>query len=268
MTAAASGARHGASLAGKVALVTGSSRGIGAAIARVFARAGARVVIHGRDVAAMEAVRAGVAADGGEALCVAADVTRFEEVEAMRHRIEDALGPIDVLVANAGGAHAVAPLEQTTTEDWRASIDLNLTATFHAIKSVLPGMKARRTGSIVTMASTAGHVPHPRAPVGYSAAQAGIEILTRVVAAEAGPFGVRVNAVAPGTILTERNERRIPEPMKAELAALHPLRRLGTPEDVAHAAAFLASDAAGWITGIVLEVAGGGTIASARAGAR
>jgi 3-oxoacyl-[acyl-carrier protein] reductase len=118
-------------------------------------------------------------------------------------------------------------------------------------------MKQRKKGAIITMSSAAGHRPSAMSPVAYSAAKAGIEIMTQHVAAQAGPFNIRVNCIAPETILTERNEQRIPEAQKAKLIESHPIRRLGTPDDVARAALFLASDAAGWITGIVLDVAGG-----------
>ncbi len=248
-------------LAGRVALVTGSSRGIGAAIARVFAEHGAKVAVHGRDTSAVLAVRTEIERAGGRATSVVADVTKFTDIEAMRHRIEEDLGPIDILVANAGGSFTLpGPLEETSEEGWHASLDGNLTATFLTIKSVLPGMKARKAGNIITISSSAGRRPHPRSPIPYGAAKAGIEILTQDVAAQAGPFNIRVNCIAPETILTDRNEQRIPQAQRAALIEQHPLRRLGTPEDVARAALFLASDDAAWITGVVLDVAGGATM--------
>jgi 3-oxoacyl-[acyl-carrier protein] reductase len=246
------------SLSGKVALVTGSSRGIGAAIARLFARQGAKVVLHGRDTAALSAVAVEIESSGGAAMQVAADVTKFADIEAMRHQVEQDFGPIDILVANAGGSFTMpGPLEETSEEGWHASVDGNLTATFLTLKSVLPGMKQKKSGSIITISSAAGRRPHPQAPIPYSAAKAGIQILTQDVAAQAGPFGIRVNCIAPETILTERNRQRIPEAQQSALSDQHPLRRLGTPDDVARAALFLASENAGWITGIVLDVAGG-----------
>ncbi len=243
---------------GKVALVTGSSRGIGAAIARLFAQHGARVAVHGRDEAALAAVRAGIERAGGTAMQVVADVTKFTEIETMRRQIERTFGPVDVLVANAGGSFTMpGPLEETNEEGWHASVDGNLTATFLTIKCFLPGMKERRAGQIITISSVAGHRPHPRAPIPYSAAKAGIEILTKDLAAQVGPYGIRVNCLAPEAILTERNQQQIPQAQQQALIEVHPIRRLGTPEDVAGAALFLVSEESAWITGIVLDVAGG-----------
>lgn len=246
----------------RVALVTGSSRGIGAAIAKRFARAGARVALHGRDAAALSAIEEEVRSIGAETVAVQGDVTRFEEVEGVRERVEAALGPIDVLVANAGGNLSPyhLPLEQIDEESFRKTVDANLMATFFSLKSVLPGMKQRRSGSIVTISSAAARRPHPMSPLAYAAAKAAIELLTQDVAAQAGPFNVRVNCIAPETILTEKNQRQIPEQQKTALIDTHPLKRLGTPEDVASAALFLASEQADWITGIVLDVAGGAVL--------
>jgi 3-oxoacyl-[acyl-carrier protein] reductase len=246
------------SLDNKVALVTGSSRGIGAAIARLFAQHGAKVAVHGRDTDALAAVRSEIQRAGGKVTQVVADTTKFTEIETMRQQIEHDLGPIDVLVANAGGSFTMpGPLEQMSEEGWHASVDGNLTATFLTIKSILPGMKERKAGNIITMSSVAGHRPHPRSPIPYAAAKAGIEILTKHLATQVGPYGIRVNCIAPETILTERNKQRIPEAQQQALVDAHPIRRLGTPDDVAGAALFLASEESAWITGIVLDVAGG-----------
>src|SRR6516165_9648638 len=128
----------------KIALVTGSSRGIGAAIGALFAREGAKVALHGRDVDALSAVLADIVHAGGEAIDVTADVTKFSDIEAMRRRIEREFGPVDILVANAGGSFTTAgPIEETSEEEWRASIDGNLTATFLTIKSSEPGFEFR-----------------------------------------------------------------------------------------------------------------------------
>lgn len=245
-------------LQGRVALVTGSSRGIGAAIAVALARHGAAVAVHGRDKDAVTTVVTGIRDDGGKAVGVTGDVTSLAAIEAMRQQIEDSLGPVDILVASAGGSFTPpAPLEDIPEAGWRASIDGNLLATFLTLKSFLPGMKARGRGAIVTMASSAGRQPDGRAPIPYGAAKAAIVLMTQDVAAQAGPYGIRANCIAPETILTERNRERIPPMQQAAMAELHPLKRLGTAQDVASAAVFLASDDAAWITGAILDVTGG-----------
>jgi 3-oxoacyl-[acyl-carrier protein] reductase len=248
-------------LSNKIALVTGSSRGIGAAIAKRFAQAGAKVVVHGRDVAALSAVRTEIEGAGGQAMQVAADIATFAAIEVLRRQVEQRFGPIDIVVANVGGSFSKpGPLEETSEEAWRATIDGNLTATFLTIKSILPGMKERKAGNIITISSSAARKPYPVAPVPYAAAKAGIQILTQDLAAQVGPYNIRVNCIAPETILTETNQQRIPAAQQQALVEQHPLRRLGTPEDVARAALFLASDDAAWITGVILDVAGGSVL--------
>ena len=257
-------------LDGQVALATGSSRGIGTAVAAGLARRGAAVAVHGRDQAAAAGVADAISRDGGKAMTVTGDVTDFGQVEAVRSQIEDGLGPVDVLVANAGGNFTPpAALEDIPKEGWRAAnprptnpdrppaVDGNLLATFLTLKSFLPGMKQRRRGCVITITSAAGRRPDSRSPIPYAAAKAGIALLTQDVAAQAGPFGVRANCIAPETIMTGRNQEQIPAELQATMAGWHPLKRLGTPEDVATAAAFLASDDASWITGVVIDVAGG-----------
>ena len=247
----------------RVALVTGSSRGIGAAIAKLFAERGAQVAIHGRDAQALSTVQADIERGGGHAISCRADVTSLAELEAMRREIEERLGPVDIVVANAGGSFSPpGPLEDTDDAAFRASVDGNLTATFLTIKTFLPSMKARMTGNIITMSSSAARRPHPQSPIAYAAAKAGVQLLTQDVAAQAGPFHVRVNCIAPETILTERNKQRIPQATQAALVDAHPIRRLGTPEDVARAALFLASDESAWITGAILDVSGGAVMIS------
>jgi 3-oxoacyl-[acyl-carrier protein] reductase len=248
-------------LKGQTAVVTGSSRGIGAAIARLFAREGARVVVHGRDAAAIETVRAEIEFDGGAALGLAADLTQFDEIEALRAETERRFGPVDILVANAGGNPVPPmPIETMSEADWRASIDVNLMATFLCLKSFLPGMKERGRGAIVTMSSAAARRPTAYSPIAYAAAKAGIALLTQGAAAQAGPAGVRINCLAPESILTERNLQQIPADVQQRMVSDHPIRRLGTPEDVAQAALYLASDASSWVTGTVLDIAGGSVL--------
>jgi 3-oxoacyl-[acyl-carrier protein] reductase len=245
----------------KVALVTGSSRGIGAAIAKRFAQEGAKVVVHGRDVAAATSVRDEIEEAGGQAIYVLADITSFMEIETMRQQVEEQFGPIDILVANAGQNLVMpGPFEEISEEHWQATINVNLTATFLTLKTFLPGMKERKAGNIITISSAAARRPTSRSPIPYSAAKAGIQILTQIVATQVGPFGIRANCITPETILTERNQQRIPEEHKKALIDMHPIKRLGTPEDVAETALYLASEESAWITGIILDVAGGSVL--------
>jgi 3-oxoacyl-[acyl-carrier protein] reductase len=244
-------------LVGKVAVVTGGSRGIGAATSRLLAANGAKVMVNGREEAAIDAMVAGIRREGGQAIGTPADVTDLAAVEDMRERVERELGPADVLVAFAGGGRArPGPVAQTTEEKWHSTVDGSLTATFLTLKSFLPGMIERRGDSIVTMASSAARFP-TAAPVPYAAAKAGVIMLTRQVANEVGKHGVRVNCLAPHTVLTERTRRFMPEDQQRQMAAEIPLERLGTPEDVGLATLFLASESSSWLTGLTLDVAGG-----------
>ena len=176
----------------------------------------------------------------------------------MRSQLESTLGPVDILVTNAGGSFTPpCAFEEIPEDGWRKTVDGNLTATFLTLKSALPGMKQRRRGNIITISSAAARRPHPQSPVPYAAAKAGIQMLTQHLAAQVGPFGIRVNCIAPETILTEDNRERIPTDMQTKMVDWHPIRRLGTPEDVARTALFLASEESAWLTGVVLDVSGG-----------
>jgi 3-oxoacyl-[acyl-carrier protein] reductase len=139
-------------------------------------------------------------------------------------------------------------------------VEANLTGTFLTIKCILPGMKERRAGNIITISSAAGRRAHPMSPVPYAAAKAGIQLLTQDLAAQAGRYGIRANCIAPETILTERNIQQIPDAQKQALIDSHPIKRLSTPDDVAEAALYIASYDSAWITGIILDVAGGAVL--------
>ena len=244
-------------LAGKVAVVTGGSRGIGAAICRLLAANEAKVVVNGRDPEAIDEVIREINFDCGEATGLAADVTDFAAVERLRTFTETTFGPADLLVAVAGGYGEPVPTAQTSEEQWRFVVDANLTATFLTIRSFLPGMVERRRGAIVTVSSTAGRVAS-HSSAAYAAAKAGIAMLTRHVANEVAGLGVRANCIAPGAILTEQGRlQQAPESVRQQVSACYPLGRLGAAEDVALATLFLASDSASWITGVTLDVAGG-----------
>jgi 3-oxoacyl-[acyl-carrier protein] reductase len=244
-------------LANKIAVVTGGSRGIGAATARSLAACGAKVVVNGRDTNAIDALVADIQSKGGQAIGIAADCSDFSALEQLRARVEQELGPVDVLAAFAGGGIIrPGPSEKVSEQEWRSVIDGNLTATFLTVKSFLPEMIERRRGSILTMASTAGRLPSA-APAPYSAAKAGIIMFSRNLANDVAKYGIRVNCISPAAVLTERTKQLMSEAQQKEIAALHPLGRMGVPEDIASAALFLASESSSWITGITLDVAGG-----------
>ena len=244
-------------LAGKVAVVTGGSGGIGSATCRLLAANGAKVAVHGRDEDRIGAVVDEVGSDGGKAIGISADVTDFAAIERMRLRVEEDLGPVEVLAAfAASGGPLPGPTVEITEEGGRSAIDGNLTSAFLTLKSFLPGMIERGSGSIVTMASSAGRVP-TQAPTAYAAAKAGVVMLSRQVADEVGGHGVRVNCLAPDSILTERTRSYMTEDQVRQWAEAFPLGRMGAPEDVALATLYLASESSSWLTGVTLDVAGG-----------
>ena len=248
-------------LAGRHVLVTGASRGIGRVIAIHLASHGARVSVHGRDTEALAAVRAEIEADGGTCQSVTGDLTDAAQVADVVREAEEGFRGIDVLVANAGGSPSrPLPVEEMRDEDFVAAVELNLVSTYRLVATVLPGMKERGRGSIVTISSAAARRPSAYSPIAYAAAKAGVELLTKGVALQAGPDGVRANCVAPETILTERTNEQIPQETQQQLIGQHPVRRLGTPLDVAEAVLYFASDRSAWVTGVVLDVAGGAVI--------
>ncbi len=243
-------------LAGRVAVVTGGSRGIGAQTARALAANGAMVAVIGRDEQALADVAGSIVAAGGQGLAVRADCTVEAEVERAATTIAGRLGPVDVLATFAGGNGIPVPTAEETVAHWREVVESDLTATFACVRAFLPVMIDRGRGSIVTMSSAAGRQA-ARSNAAYAAAKAGVIALTRHLAAEMGPHGVRVNCIAPSAVENERMRAWTTEDQRRELGASFPLRRIGQPADVAAAALFLASDASAWITGVTLDVAGG-----------
>jgi 3-oxoacyl-[acyl-carrier protein] reductase len=239
------------SLAGKTAFVTGSTRGIGLAIARALHAAGARVAVAGRS---LERARA-VAAELGEgAVGVACDVTSAGEVQAAVAAAEQALGPIDILVNNAGLTRDNILL-RLTDEDWDAVLDANLKGAFHTTRAVIKGMMKRRAGRIVNITSVVGLTGN-KGQANYAASKAGLIGFTKSVAREYASRGVLANCVAPGFIATDMTAA-LPDDARATLLQDIALGRLGQPDDVAGAVLFLASDLAGYVTGQVLVVDGG-----------
>lgn len=243
-------------LAGKVAVVTGGSKALGAATCRLLAANGVKVAVVGRDEAAIAKIVSEIAAQGGQALGVAADCTDFGAIERMRAQVEQKLGPVEVLAAFAGGSGEPTPTGQLSEEKWRAVLDTNLTATFLTVKSFLPGMIERQRGSIILMSSSAGRLPG-EANAAYAAAKAGIAMFSRHLAKEAGKNGIRVNCLSPSAVLNERMKAYMSEEQQQQLARQFPLGRLGQPEDVGLATLFLASDSSSWLTGLTVDVAGG-----------
>src|ERR1700760_29442 len=198
-------------LTGQVALVTGSSRGIGRAIAREFARQGAAVGVPGRDAGAVAGVVDQISGDGGRAIGTTGDVTVLADLEAVRQQIEDQLGPVEVLVANAGASLSPPGLLEDIAESaWRATVDANLLATFLTLKCFLPGMKQRGRGAIITMAPAPGRRADPRSPIPYAAAKAGLALMTQDVAAQAGPDGIRAWLFSVMMVSGARQLTRIP----------------------------------------------------------
>ncbi len=245
-------------LAGRVAVVTGGSKGIGAATAVLLGHNGALVAVCGRDREAIESVTSEAREAGaGDALGLAADLTTPDGVARLRAEVEDKLGTAELLFAFAGGFGARTPLLQTELEEWNDVVESNLTTTFLTLREFAPGMVERGTGSIVTMASNAARFLDIKLTASYAAAKAGIMMLSRHAALELGPHGVRVNVLAPATILSERVKGVMDEERRAAIAEMSPLGRIGAPEDPALAALFLASDSARWMTGVTLDVAGG-----------
>lgn len=243
-------------LTGRVAMVTGGSRGIGAATAAQLAAHGAMVGVGGRDEAAIDQVVTGIRAAGGHAIAVPADATEADALTAAYTTLERHFGPVELLAAFAGGNGSPRPSEQVEPDEWRHVIDADLTTCFLTIRAALPTMIDQGRGSIVTMASAAARQPS-RAAAAYAAAKAGVIGLSKHLAAEMGPHGIRINCLAPSAVLNEKMANAMTSQQQEPLAATFPLGRLGQPDDVANAAIFLLSDHASWLTGVTLDVSGG-----------
>lgn len=239
----------------RYALITGGSRGIGAASARAFARRGWGVAVNYRQSrGAAEALVDELKELGVPALAVQADVSRWEEVVRMVDNVLENFCQLDILLCNAGVAHwgLLSELEEA---DWRRVMGVNLDGVYHCCRAVIPHMVRRQQGSIVTLSSMWGQVG-ASCEAAYSAAKGGVIALTRALAQELGPSNIRVNCVAPGVIRTDMN-RELSEQELSALAEQTPLGRVGEPEEVAAAIAFLASEEASFLTGQVLSPNGG-----------
>ena len=239
-------------LEGQVALVTGGSRGIGAAVCAELARGGAEVVVN--YTANAEAAEGVCAAIGGSAHAVRGDVSTMDGATGLVEQVESDVGPIAILVNNAGITRDNL-IMKLAEDDWRSVIDTNLGGAFFTCRAVARPMLKRRAGAIVNMSSVVG-VHGNAGQTNYAASKAGLIGLTKSLAKELGARGIRVNAVAPGYISTELTDA-LPEPAREAILKSTPLGRLGTTDDVAHAVRFLVSDAAAFVTGHVLAVDGG-----------
>ena len=247
-------------LEGKSALITGASRGIGRAIALRFAEEGCDVAVNyvteaGRDNAAeADEVAEQIRALGRQAICVEADVTDLEAVEGMAEYVIERLGKLDILVNNAGITRD-RTLKELAKEDWDRVIEVNLTGAFHCARAVIDHMRERRSWRIISISSVVAQMGNI-GQTNYAASKAGLIGLTMSLAREVARRGITVNCIAPGFIDTEMTQA-MPDDIREQVIATIPMARMGRPEEVANAAAFLASEAASYITGQVLSVNGG-----------
>ena len=243
------------SIAGRAVVVTGATRGIGKGIARVFAGAGARVLIVGRDAEAAKAAVAELSATGAEASYLLADVSRREDCQRIAATAAERFGGIDVLCANAG-IFPAAPLAEMTDENIDEVLGTNLRGTILSVQACLPALAASGHGRVILTSSITGPITGFPGWAHYGASKAGQLGFLRTAAIELAARGVTINAVLPGNIVTEGLDE-LGEQYQAQMAASIPLRRLGTVEEIGHAALFLATDEAGYITGQTIVVDGG-----------
>jgi len=240
-------------LTGTAAMITGSSRGLGRAVALRYAREGARVSLCSRTPKEIEAVAQEIRRAGGEAIGLKADVSQERDVDRLTAMTLKAFGRLDVLVNNAGVLTPRAPIHQVKVTDWDATLAVNLRGAFLCCREVVPHMQARGSGKIINMCSQLGYTGRARY-TGYAAAKGGLLTFTRALAQELAP-AIQVNAVAPGLVDTGFDP--LPESRKREIAESLPLKRLGRPEDVAPVFVFLASDDARYFCGQTLGPNGG-----------
>jgi 3-oxoacyl-[acyl-carrier protein] reductase len=242
-------------LKGKVAIITGAASGIGAVTTSLFAREGATVIAVDLPGEERQAAVAALAAGTGRIEFAGVDVTKPAAVNALIAETDQRHGGIDVLFNNAGMT-LIKPLDQTTDADYDLCMDVNVRGVFNGIRAVLPIMKRRRTGVILSTASNAGTIGRPMLPL-YGAAKGAVVQMTKALAQGVGGYGIRVNCICPGGV----NTPMLPDPAAAQAThgAINPLGRLAEPEDIARAALFLASEEAVYITGIALAVDGGWT---------
>jgi len=246
-------------LSGKTALVTGASQGIGRAVARALAEAGARVAInYNRSEAEAKELLSEIRKSGHEAIAVQADVTNLEQIERMAGTIEREFGSLDILVNNAGHMIRRCANIEMTEQLYHDVMDLNVKSTVFVTKRFVPGMIAKRSGTIINMASIAAHTGGGGGSSVYAASKAAVIAYSKGLAKELAPHGIRVNVVSPGFIGNTRFHATVSteESRRAAIAAV-PLGRQGEPEDVAGAALFLASDLSAYITGETIEINGG-----------
>jgi len=241
-------------LANRVALITGGGQGIGRAVALRFAGEGAKVVVIDIVAESARAVADEIKAAGGEAMAVTCDVTRRDQIDALVGQVLDAYGQIDILCNNAGITRD-ARLVKMTEDEFDSVVDVNLKGVFNLTQAVAPHMIERGYGRVISASSIVGLYGN-FGQTNYVATKAGVIGMTRVWARELGPKGITANAIAPGFIATDMI-KTVPQKVLDDFAGRTPVRRLGTPEDVANAYLFLASEESGFINGIVLSVDGG-----------